>query len=750
MRTIKTWLATIVVLLCSMTASAWDIEFNGIYYKKNGNGTVGVVYHENYKYKIANPVIPKEVTYISGRYEAKATVTSIEAGAFAGAGIWSITLPESITEIGEGAFRGTNLTSFTFPKKVEKISPHIFEGCKELKSIDLPEWFDEIGAYAFARTAIDSFSIPKRITKIEDGVFEGCSKLQSIDIPSEVTQIGKEAFAGTAIDSFSIPKRITKIEDGVFKGCSKLQSIDIPSEVTQIGYEAFAGCSKLKTITIPSGVTEIGKKAFMGCSGLTSLIIPNGIQNIKDETFANCTSLATIVIPSTLKEITYNAFSGCKQLKTIINFSQLTLEEGSKDNGQIAYYANRIRNVTDGYIENNCVLGAADTVNVLCAYLGNETELVLPANYKGEKYIIDYSVFQNKTNLTTITIPSSVTDIRDRAFYGCKNLKTIYNFSELVLSRRSKSYGEIGYYALTVINAPNGSIENDYVFSVVDGVNILSAYIGNEAELILPANYRGENYTIGNRAFVGYSRLTSVSIPNSVTGIGSSAFYNCSNLSSITLPTNLNKIGSEVFYGCTKLASIEIPDGVTEIGSGAFEGCSSLTSVTIPDGVTEISSRAFEGCSSLTSVTLPKNLTEIGISAFASCLKLPIIIIPNTVTEIGSSAFNACYLKTVVNFSNLVFSRDSTNYGLIAYNVPRVINAPNGCVENDYVFGVVDGENKLFGYIGNEKEITLPAYYNGENYMIAPEAFYKHHSLTSVTLPNTVTEISESAFCKCI
>lgn len=99
---------------------------------------------------------------------------------------------------------------------------------------------------------------------------------------------------------------------------------------------------------------------------------------------------------------------------------------------------------------------------------------------------------------------------------------------------------------------------------------------------------------IRKRAFKE-SRVTSITIPNSVKSIGEEAFAYCLSLVSVTFEENsqLTSIGENAFSCCTHLASITIPDGVTSIGSGAFLHCDSLTSVTIPSSVTSIGSLTF-------------------------------------------------------------------------------------------------------------------------------------------------------------
>ena len=80
----------------------------------------------------------------------------------------------------------------------------------------------------------------------------------------------------------------------------------------------------------------------------------------------------------------------------------------------------------------------------------------------------------------------------------------------------------------------------------------------------------------------------------------------------------ITKIRSYAFSYCTRLSSVTIPNSVTSIGGSAFRNCSSLTSITIPNNVTSISYSAFSQCTSLTSVTIPNSVTSIGAEAFRS------------------------------------------------------------------------------------------------------------------------------------
>jgi hypothetical protein len=156
-----------------------------------------------------------------------------------------------------------------------------------------------------------------------------------------------------------------------------------------------------------------------------------------------------------------------------------------------------------------------------------------------------------------------------------------------------KIIGEINGTDLGVIRGMAGS---NYIGNSTDGK--LSVLDLSEAKIV-----KG-----------GYCYYRDLHTSNDV--VGDFAFYGCSRLTSLNLPAGITSIGEGTFEDCSGLTSLNLPAGITEIGEYAFKGCSGLTSLNLPTGITEIDSYAFKGCSGLTSLNLPAGITSIGSYAF--------------------------------------------------------------------------------------------------------------------------------------
>ena len=166
----------------------------------------------------------------------------------------------------------------------------------------------------------------------------------------------------------------------------------------------------------------------------------------------------------------------------------------------------------------------------------------------------------------------------------------------------------------------------------------------------------------GGNLYLNGELLTEVVVPDTITSIGDYAFNGWTSLTNITIPDSVISIGYGAFRSCTGLTSIIIPDGVTHIKVSAFENCTGLTSITIPNSVTNIDRRAFMGCTNIISITIPPMITEIDNYTFYNCTNLMNVTLPNGIINIGDDAFEHCSSLTNVDIPDGV-----TNIGYAAF-----------------------------------------------------------------------------------
>lgn len=464
-----------------------------------------------------------------------------------------------------------------------------------------------------------------------------------------------------------------------------------------------------------------------------------------------------IVIPSevsfkncnySVKEIGESAFTSCFELTSVtISSSIVSIEEGSFGGSM---FLKEILVVNDNQYYSS--IGG-----VLCNKDGS-TIIAYP-NGKGEIYKIPDSVTKigNKAfgycyHLTSVTIPRSVIEIGDSAFYNC---------------------------ALTNVNIPN-SVTKVGISAFEECRWLTDVIIGNAVT------------TLGQRAFYNCEALSSVNLPASITEIKEETFFRCNSLTSVSIPNSVKKIGKYSFSECKSLGSVAIPNTVTEIGESSFSGCnslvsvslsnsikkieknsfyncSSLTSVIIPDSVTEIDMQAFYGCYALTSVTIPSSVTEIGNGAFAYCGSLISIDLPETLTEIKGQVFMYCRSLTslklpdsIRSIGNMAFQSCSS---LISVTIPKSVESIFGNVflwcSNLIEISVVKDNpyySSIDGVLYNKDCTTLHIFPNakGNEYIlpysvraISSEAFCSCKTLTSVTIQKPLEAMGSYAFADC-
>ena len=323
---------------------------------------------------------------------------------------------------------------------------------------------------------------------------------------------------------------VTSIGTSAFNGCTSLTSVSIGSGVTSIGSYAFGNCVSLSNIIIPDSVITIYGSAFDNCTGLTSCTIGSGVTSIGYGAFRYCTGLTSIVIPDSVTSLDSDIFQSCYGLTSCTIGSGVT-----RLSGTFAYCSN-LRIVT-------CLATTPPTQDI--AFLACPLEHIYVPCDSLTYYLTAWSSYANVIE----GIPPCNTPLQYK-LQATYSDSTSYNL--LCDSSSGITSGD---------TRPNGYTASAMTSAIIDGCTNIT--------------------TIGDRAFSGFTSLSSVTIPDSIT-----------------------RIGEYTFAKCQSLLNIDIPDATTIINDWAFLICTGLTTVTIGSGITNITSFAFQGCSSLSQLTI--------------------------------------------------------------------------------------------------------------------------------------------------
>ena len=278
----------------------------------------------------------------------------------------------------------------------------------------------------------------------------------------------------------------------------------------------------------------------------------------------------------------------------------------------------------------------------------------------------------------------------------------------------------------------------------------------------------GQSYkvtAIGDSAFKSLStpiNVSSVFIPATVRSIGGSAFSYCNALTTVTFAedSQLKSIGGSAFFGTEhahpRFKEIKIPDSVETIGNAAFRYCQDLERITLPSALQKLSNSTFHGCTALSEVTFPASLKTIEKSAFIGCRKLSEVKLPASLTTIQSYVFDSCSsLETVFYAGSLAqWSQINTSNDFLGDSCPSL-------VMGDYTAQFIPVEDNPYDY-PPPKTVTITKYTGKESTVILPstinswpvtkigeDALKDNTTITSVTIPASVTEIGANAFAGC-
>ena len=484
-------------------------------------------------------------------------------------------------------------------------------------------------------------------------------------------------------------------------------NVTIPSAingltVTCIGQNAFSSCASLTSVTIPNSVTSIGSEAFYWCTGMTNVMIGNGVTNIGNLAFCFCPSLVSVYFNGNAPSINSVVFEYDANA-TIYYLPWTTGWVGTFGGCPTMTWNPYNSTTTNGTI-------------TITGYAGSGGALTIPNTINGIPVnCVGSGAFSNCASLTSVTIPNSVTNIANYAFYDCYNLTGVYfegNAPSLGGTNVFSGDGGATVYYLpgtTNWGATFGGLPTvllPYTFTTTNGTITITGYIGSGGAVTIPSIINGLPVTsIGDEAFLNCTSLTSVTIPNSVTNIGDYAFYWCTSLASVTIGNGVTDIGYSAFVDCLSLTSVTIPNSVASIGDFAFFQCTGLTGITINNGVTNIGNYVFYDCTNLTSVMIPASVTGIGNGAFENCGSLSGVYFEGNAPCIGgSNVFSNTDNATVY------YLLGTTGWGAAFGGCPVAQWSPQGTGEN------IDASDFQYrmrvafpGYNGTEVLTNFPA-----------------------------------------
>ena len=593
------------------------------------------------------------------------------------------------------------------------------DGCNERKTV--PDWAK---IFTFSNGTITGLKnreinyteiiiLPEidgvTVISIDDRAFYGCSSLTSVSIPDGVTSIGDEAFYD----------------------CPNLTSINIPDSVTSIGSGAFDYCNNLQ-YTIKGGLSYLGNSnnPYVYLAGPTSIYITtatieNGCKFIGDFAFNRCYSLTSVIVPDGITSIGYSAFSTCHSLASIeIPDSVTSIGDGAFCGcSSLTGIA-----IPDGItsIGNGAFSGCSSLASI-----------VIPDSVTS----IGYSAFEDCRRLTSIVLPDGVTSIGEDAFSMCTSLANL---------EIPNSVTFIGSGAFDYCNKLQYTIQGDLKY--LGNPNNPYVYLaGPNSKNITTATIENGCKWIRGRAFIDYENLTSVTIPNSVTTIGKYAFEDCKSLTSVTIPNSVTAIGIYAFNNCSSLTIYcEAESQPSDWGSlwnysncpvvwdchnndEASDGYIYVVIDNIRYGIKDGVATVVRQASNIQTVTIPASITykgtaysvtSIGNDAFYSCSGLTSVVIGDSITSIGIGVF-----KNFSRLTNITVDENNRAYKSIDGN----LYSKDGTTLIQYAIGKT------------VTTFTIPDSVTS----IGEYAFYNCDSLTSVVIPDGVTSIGEYAFYNC-
>ena len=645
---------------------------------------------------------------------------------------------------------------------------------------------------AFYDTGITAVTIPAGITSIGQSAFYQCGNLTNITIPPGVTFIGERAFANcNSLTGITIPAGVTAAGSNAFFNWTASQTINIAGYCGQAAADAAwwetgtSGwryyCNAIIQYTGPhdwnTGPTTI--PATETKNGMVAITCTYDSTHTKDEDFNGeyATGTAGLDYEGLYN---YNPNTGMPMGPPYA----FRVKKGAVTGGAVHIPAYHRLNADSAYLPVR-EIGSAPGVSY--AFAGaNITAVTFAA--ENQLTVIGNGAFSGCNSLTNITIPASVVSIDTYAFGQCANLASV----TFAAGSQLQTIGYRAFYgcsSLTGITIPASvtsigysSENNDYgVFEGCANLASVTFAVGSQLQ------------TIGENAFRNCASLTGITIPAGVTSIGDvynggynsniGIFYGCTSLTSVTFAagSQLQTIGDRTFYSCTGLTSITIPASVTSIGYQAFYNCTGLTNITLPAGLTSIGASAFRNWMNNQTINIAEYCREEAANgawstnwrdycyAYIQYRPHDLHVIINSATDTNNgSEVTTCNIGGETANTKILYATGTAG---LAYEL--ITSGTNANTYRVTKGTVTTGAVHIPAYRLNANGVYLPvteiggasdntmngAFYNtgitavtfaAESQLkIISRYAFRNCSLTSIAIPESVTEIGVSAFERC-
>ena len=498
---------------------------------------------------------------------------------------------------------------------------------------------------------------------------------------------------------------------------SAMADTDKIETVDGINYEFFAGSMQAHVRWAEATTGHLTIPATVSYEGKTYEV--TAIQN----SAFNDTELSSVTIGANVTDIGQSAFLYARELQTV------TFEAGSK-----------LRNIGQ-YAFENCVKLETFDMPAGVESIGEDAfylcERLTEAHLPGTLKTIGKYTYRGCTSLATVTIGEGVETIEGLAFYKCPAL------TDITIPKSVTSIGGSPFTGCTSLTSINVATGNSY-YKSIDGILYNTAMT---TVLNCPAGKTGScNIPNGVTEVAAYafyqSRLSSITLPYTLTTMGQDAFAYCAGLTTMTIPSGLSVVPYEAFYECKKLETLTLSEGVQDIRNGAFGKCVSLKTVNLPSTLTILYYYAFGGCESLE--TIKVDATSVPTANSGAFDGVPVSQVTLIVPSSAVSAYQAADV-----WKDFYYDTPGT------YAVGDTFTAPTAeGVEVTYIItslspktvSVGDGKNKAVDS-KTKGTITIPTKVNGFKVTgISHSGLSGLIYLSSLNLPSTLTTLEPYAF----